>query len=1306
MEAHPSFKGTYEDICGPGTPFRPSFAAVLGFNLPCWSLAHEKKLVGVLLELVSRGIVLEATLDLDGLSIPLPKLTFTEFVPPSSGPLAKRHRISSASDSSDAAELDAALQKLDVQIVAARDQPRPAWATGPINLHGERDLGVAALLEVLVHRYQDVTFNQAGEFRVWEVASEAFAGCTFISPLASFSHREGLRVRDLHEMVNHLDRCAHLKYPNTGASRNRTALLAELSASKFQYVRELEELRVPAAVLALFDPKRAIVDWFSKGEVPRGGETQATFAFAGERDDDPLDYDEADYQAHLSWLAARKISWRARRLRLVRPLAINIQRRRRTSRSMDEVPPLPEACPWIEPHPQNGMASLTDQGAAILRSLRADGGVSKARVPVVFGLMFALIFQAKPPVDLLPSASAIDLSERRLAALDKAIMIEEIAANLAKSPYAKYFSMFDDTHYRLGERHVFFVCYFDVEKCTPVGRLVSLKPTPGKDAVTNAKEDFINLQSIEAPAAKHGGTCCDHAAMAEGRELGKLVIAAAAAAVIPAVAGGAGGVPAVPAVNHGVDDCLASPVVNDSPRLRALTVNANLGDEQHKIPLEWKAMDEAAFGADNGGIQAAHHKQLLYQKWFMIEQDEEALRAEMGIYMGLKGKSLNEKKPPKMCVTRWQLVGNAASSWLRCKEELDCRGDRAFPGIFRHMANRETRGSVPYKGWMFLANHCMDPRFHVAMLWEEEHNQRWSWLCAWNRAESRQGFSPGFRIMDIIERSVYDDAPWWERVREDPSTAYPKTVAAIKAMDPLLSAQYLGFLDKGIAAGYQEHLKLYDYQSEPKFLFLHLFCCGKSGSCMRCIAAVLSERLLGFRDKGFSAPVAGRADDRWYADKLSTEEAKDELVSFALHWGLDSPDVLPDLVALSWNLADTRDGDIITYEFVHGRAHKTLFSHFCFPMAALATTCVIVELLFSQMKNVQMANESSESVDQELMFIFNVLGDGRKLRRVMLADTKSGNGRHVHTKEQIVELCKQALAIAKRYSPEAMKGIRGRRSFAGSLVAADKETALRGATVKNEKKDSRKTRDPTPANWDASEAATRAMPLAVQVEEAALLAIVQRQRIFAVVMEEKITGQVNGEAMFWAKIKGGVNAYLTEVRNLLPLVGGALMELRGVQRLADKPVLSVTTRGPPHVLQLDPDGQGKWVALAPELWRGPKVLPVLPAAQAQHGLLSVVGSLRRAFLARESQLKHGSKAVVGEVPVIGGSIQRGFACPYCLREDRKLQHWGSVACFLDLKDRRAVGVCVLMNTHAKYQLRVKSGAAKTAAAREGREWVS
>lgn len=48
-----------------------------------------------------------------------------------------------------------------------------------------------------------------------------------------------------------------------------------------------------------------------------------------------------------------------------------------------------------------------------------------------------------------------------------------------------------------------------------------------------------------------------------------------------------------------------------------------------------------------------------------------------------------------------QYVGAAAIDWLKRKDELDCRGNKAFPAIFLHMAIRETKGSVPYKGWMF-----------------------------------------------------------------------------------------------------------------------------------------------------------------------------------------------------------------------------------------------------------------------------------------------------------------------------------------------------------------------------------------------------------------------------------------------------------------------------------------------------------------------------------------------------------------------------------------------------------------------------
>jgi hypothetical protein len=555
--------------------------------------------------------------------------------------------------------------------------------------------------------------------------------------------------------------------------------------------------------------------------------------------------------------------------------------------------------------------------------------------------------------------------------------------------------------------------------------------------------------------------------------------------------------------------------------------------------------------------------------------------------------------------------------------------------------------------------------------------------------------------MDVVERVIYDDAKFWSEVCLNPEAAYPLTMAAIRAMEPSLAAQYMVFLVKGIQLGHAEYKKLYAYQVQPWFLINHIFCRGKSGSAARAIMAVMSERLDAFKDQGFLTPLAERVDDCFYVNLLRSAEAKDEVVAFCLHWGLDEPSVLPDLVALTKNLAGSREGDVETCEFVHGRKHVALFQLVSCTIGPLATTCVIVELLFSQMKNTQRANETSESTDDELKFIFNVLRDGRQHRRDLLAHTKGGSERHLHTKEQIMMMCTQALALLPRYSLEAMNGIGGRRTFIGALKAADKITAERGAAVKNAKKTARsRANDRTTAEWDDAQAVSTALPLSVQRDQASMLAITQRQRIFAVAMEEKILSQVNNEGTFWSKLKGGVDGVKREVKMLLPLVGSTLAKLvdgTNRDRLANKPVTMVLSRGPFRVLR-----DSQWI-IVPGLRN--KELKVHANAQAQHGLLSVVASLRRAFFSRENPWKHGTGAVEGQVTVRGGAIQRGFSCPYCLRDGRKLQHWGCVACFLDERSRKAIGACVLMNTLTRSLLRQKSETAKTAAAREGCEWA-
>ena len=56
MEAHSLFMETYEIVCGGCSWKRTSYAPVLGFEYRRWTLAHEKKFVLVLLELIAHGI--------------------------------------------------------------------------------------------------------------------------------------------------------------------------------------------------------------------------------------------------------------------------------------------------------------------------------------------------------------------------------------------------------------------------------------------------------------------------------------------------------------------------------------------------------------------------------------------------------------------------------------------------------------------------------------------------------------------------------------------------------------------------------------------------------------------------------------------------------------------------------------------------------------------------------------------------------------------------------------------------------------------------------------------------------------------------------------------------------------------------------------------------------------------------------------------------------------------------------------------------------------------------------------------------
>jgi hypothetical protein len=80
-----------------------------------------------------------------------------------------------------------------------------------------------------------------------------------------------------------------------------------------------------------------------------------------------------------------------------------------------------------------------------------------------------------------------------------------------------------------------------------------------------------------------------------------------------------------------------------------------------------------------------------------------------------------------------------------------------------------------------------------------------------------------------VERRVLKDDKWRSRALEDPSSVYPKTIAAMEAIESSslipsaveVAMQYRNFLVKGLTAGHAEFSKLYAYQYQAKFLALH-----------------------------------------------------------------------------------------------------------------------------------------------------------------------------------------------------------------------------------------------------------------------------------------------------------------------------------------------------------------------------------------------------------------------------------------------------------------------------------------------------
>jgi hypothetical protein len=462
----------------------------------------------------------------------------------------------------------------------------------------------------------------------------------------------------------------------------------------------------------------------------------------------------------------------------------------------------------------------------------------------------------------------------------------------------------------------------------------------------------------------------------------------------------------------------------------------------------------------------------------------------------------------------------------------------------------------------------------------------------------------------------------------------------------------------GIKVGYAEYQKLYKYQNQPGFIFLHTFCRGRSGSAMRAIGAVLKEKLATFANAVFIRPDASNTMDKQYMDLLSSDAAHQELLKYFKLWGLDNADFIDDYYQLSANKCQTKD-DPLTNKFAIGEVCKKLFSKVCFSMAPLPTSVVIVELGFSQMKNVQKKNESQHSVDQHLAFVFNVLKKPRDQRRKLVEHTKNKD-RHLHTMDQCLLMCDQARALTDFYRWESMSNVPGHRAFIGNRR---REDALIGErTHQNREAKAKKKNNNNVEIYPAEYYKVRQLVVArkkqmVQLESATVDSLTASDRGRFVVLEQKMPGQVSSVKAFWSSLKATV--LLETFCAVVPLCAGDHMK-----KLFEN---------------LNPKSQSKALFSAwgdrPSIRDKSKThnIKQLEVAKKTVKKADVVRSILNAFF-------------VGK-----DDPSCKYQCPYCFNSsivDGEAQyigkrHVGGVACYLDPKTRCEVMPLVMLCTGKK-----------------------
>ncbi len=444
---------------------------------------------------------------------------------------------------------------------------------------------------------------------------------------------------------------------------------------------------------------------------------------------------------------------------------------------------------------------------------------------------------------------------------------------------------------------------------------------------------------------------------------------------------------------------------------------------------------------------------------------------------------------------------------------------------------------------------------------------------------------------------------------------------------------------KGVIKGARKFDELYAYIYSPAFLVLHIFCPGRSGSCVRAMTSALRKHLLPqdiFKD--CKAADASDAFDKLFIDLLAPPGAADTLHQAFLAFGLYKHE--NDFATLSQNACRDRRTDEITSDFSVGEKCSALFTTCEQTMLSISHLSLIAELTFSFLKSVEGGvHMSNETTNASLEYMTNTLHDLREERRKLVKHCKNSSkasGTFEQVATDVEQLCTSILPI---YTPGSMMGIPSRESLRGTIKSSDSEVASseRALRLNSEARSSAHKKDWAQVVDKTSKEKTYREAQLVSIESST-----DGDRRLCVVLGKRFPNQPSLERTFWSKIDA-MEVLKDELGLCSPIV----------HRMVD-----VLLRDKKTEVIWDPKRKVQ------------STKRITPLNQRKYYMNSLTGLLKVLFDVEDEERKNPKKSEKKQL------TEKAYKAQFCAR--CRFAHFGGLLCFLDRSTNAIVTPFVLL----------------------------